>query len=191
VTRHGRSKAPAPAVIDACCLIDLLVSGRAEEILRASGYAWHLPAAVQGEVTHLRQHDPDNPGAFVSVPVDLSPHLASGLLVPCQPDDPQEQARFVHYASLFRSDGEAMCLALAETRGWAVATDDRKAVRLAEQAGLTVLSSPELVKTWVDTAQPDPTTLEGVLTDIQTLARFVPFPTMPEAAWWLKHMPSP
>ena len=51
------------------------------------------------------------------------------MLTPCQPDDPQEQAQYVHYATLFRSDGEAMCLALAECRGWIVATDDRRAIR--------------------------------------------------------------
>ena len=88
-------------MIDACCLIDLLASGQAEAILRATGYAWHLPDAVQAEVQYVRQHDPAQPGAFITVPVDLSPHLASGLLTPCQPDDPQEQARFVHYATIF------------------------------------------------------------------------------------------
>src|SRR5205823_6225863 len=123
----------APAVIDACCLIDLLVSGHGEAILRVTGYAWHLPTAVQAEVRYLRQHDPAHAGAFLPVPADLNPHFTSGLLTPCQPDDPQELARFVHYASMFRSDGEAMCLAIAESRGWVVASDDRKAIRIAER----------------------------------------------------------
>ena len=99
--------------------------------------------------------------------------IASGLLTPCQPDDAQEQARFVHYATIFRSDGEAMCLALAESRGWVVATDDRKAIRIAGQAGLTVISCPRIVKAWANAIRPDPTrVLVGVLTNIQTLARF-------------------
>ena len=51
------------AAIDACCLIDLLASGHAEAILRASGFSWHLPAAVQGEVQYLRQYDPAQPGS--------------------------------------------------------------------------------------------------------------------------------
>ena len=33
-------------IIDACCLFDLLASGHSEAILRACGYAWHLPVAV-------------------------------------------------------------------------------------------------------------------------------------------------
>ena len=172
------------ATIDACCLIDLMVTGHAETILRASGHAWHLPAAVQGEVKYLRQHDPAQTGAYLVVPADLNPLLASGLLTPCQPDDPQEQARFVHYASQFRSDGEAMCLALSECRGWPVATDDRKAITVAGKAGLTVISCPQLVKAWADATRPDPSTVVRVLTDIQTLAQFRPNPTMPEAIWW-------
>jgi hypothetical protein len=181
----------APAVIDACCLIDLLVSGHAEAILRASGSAWHLPSAVQAEVGYLRQFDPAQVGKTRTVPADLIPLLSKGLVSPCQPQDPREQARFVHYATQFRSDGEAMCLALAETRGWVVATDDRKAIRVARQAGLTVLSCPKLLKTWAAATRPDPTTLIQVFTDIQTLAQFRPNPSMPESSWWFKHLRTP
>jgi hypothetical protein len=180
-----------PAVIDACCLIDLLSSGQAEPILRAAGRVWHLPGAVQGEVQYMRQHDPAQPGCFINVPADLTPLIASGLLTPCQPDDAREQARFVHYAMTFRSDGEAMCLALAETRGWVVATDDRKAIRIAGQAGLTVISCPQIIKAWTDAIHPDPAMLVGVLADIQTLAKFVPNPMMPEAPWWHRTLNSP
>jgi hypothetical protein len=186
-----RRPAIDPATIDACCLIDLLVTGHAEAILRASGHAWHLPAAVQGEVKYLRRYDPTQAGSFISGPADLSPHLASGLLIPCQPDDSREQAQFVHYATQFRSDGEAMCLAISECRDWPIATDDRKAIKVAEKAGLTVISCPQLVKTWVDATQPDPVTVVRVLTDIQTLAQFRPNPTMPDAAWWLGLLSSP
>ncbi len=188
MTRLRRSATPAPVAIDACCLIDLLASGRAEEILRATGYAWHLPLAVQGEVQHVRRPDPAHAGAVITVPADLSPYLASGLLTQCQPDDPQEQARFVRYATQFRSDGEAMCLALAEVRGWMVATDDRKAIRVARVAGLTVISCPELVKAWAVATKPGRVTLVQVLSDIQTLAQFRPNPTMPESAWWSKQL---
>ena len=79
-----------------------------------------------------------------------------------------------------------MCLALAERRGWLVATDDRKAIRVARQAGLTVVSCPELVKAWADATRPDQATLVQILKDIQTLAQFRPNLTMPEAAWWLE-----
>jgi predicted nucleic acid-binding protein len=102
-----------------------------------------------------------------------------------------EQARFIHYATQFRSDGEAMCLALSESRGWLVATDDRKAIRVAVKVGLRVISCPELVKAWVDSTRPDDATIVQVLTDIQTLAQFRPNPSMHESAWWSKQLSSP
>ena len=73
------------AAIDACCLIDLLASGHAEAILRASSFTWQLPSAVQGEVQYLRQHDPAQPGKFVKVPADLSGLISSGVLTVCSP----------------------------------------------------------------------------------------------------------
>ncbi len=179
-----KSHTPTPTVIDACCLIDLLSSGQVEAILRSAGRAWHLPDAVHQEVRYIRRHDPAQPGTVVSIPADLTPLIAAGLLTPCRPDDPAEQARFVHYATMFRSDGEAMCLALAENRGWAVATDDRKAIRIAGQAALTVISCPQIIKAWSDATHPDRAVLVEALVNIQTFAKFVPHPSMPEAAWW-------
>jgi hypothetical protein len=177
-------------LIDACCLIDLLASGEMEAILTASSRAWHLPDAVRAEVQFVRQDDSVHPGAFLNVPVDLTPRISSGLLSLCQPDNSEEQARFVHYATLFRSDGEAMCLALAECRGWQVATDDRKAIRIAQQAGLTVRSCPELVKAWAVANRPDTASVVRVLTNIQRLARFSPTSTIPESAWWFDQLSS-
>lgn len=106
----------------------------------------------------------------------------------CAPADQTEQDRFVYYAAQFRSDGEARCIAIAEQRGWVVATDDRKAIRVAQQAGLTVVSCPELVKRWVAVTGPDQATLHKVLQDIQVLAQFKPNPTMPEYPWWVDEL---
>jgi predicted nucleic acid-binding protein len=86
---------------------------------------------------------------------------------------------------VFRSDGEAMCLALAEQRRWLVATDDRKAIRVAKQAGLKVVSCPELIKAWADATGADPAALNKVLEDIEVLAQFKPNPSMPEYQWWV------
>lgn len=176
------------AAIDACCLIDVLATGHTEAILRAAGLDWHLPTAVDGEVRLSRQHDPAQPGQFILAPVDLSPWKASGVLQVCAPVGQIERDRFVHYAAQFRSDGEAMCIALAEQRGWAVATDDRKAIRIARQAGLVVVSCPELMKAWSDATGPDQGTLIQALQDIQQLAKFTPNPAMPAYQWWVDQL---
>ena len=176
------------AVIDACCLIDLLATGHAEDILRAANFDWYLPTAVEGEVLHIRAYDPTKPGQYLKVDVDLSPLKGPGLLQVCAPADQTELDQFVYYASVFRSDGEAMCLAIAEQRGWVLATDDRKAIRVARQAGLTVISCPALVKNWADTTKPNPATLQKALMDIQLLAQFKPNSAMPEYPWWVEEV---
>ncbi len=176
------------AAIDACCIIDLLASGNAEAVLRASGFKWHLPAAVQGEVQYCRQYDPALPGKTVNVPADISGLLTSGVLTLCDPENQDELELFTHYAATFRSDGEAMCLALATHRKWVMATDDRKALRVARQAGIAVVSCPELVKAWADAAGPDQSTLNKVLQDIQVLAQFKPNSTMREFQWWIDEL---
>ena len=75
------------AAIDACCLIDLLASANTEAILRASGFTWHLPSAVQGEVQYLRQYDPAQPGKVVKVAADLSSLISAGVLTVCDPSN--------------------------------------------------------------------------------------------------------
>lgn len=176
------------AAIDACCLIDLLTTGHLEAILRAAGLDWRLPTAVQGEVQHVRRYDQTKPGQFLKGAVDLSPLVATGVLQVCGPINQTEQNRFVHYATMFRSDGEAMCIALAEQRNWVIATDDRKAIGVAQQVGLSVVSCPVLVKRWADATKPDQATLCNVLRDIQMLAQFRPNPNMPEYQWWVDEL---
>lgn len=179
------------AAIDACCLIDLLATGHVEAILRSAGLDWHVPIAVEVEVLHVRRYDPAQPGQFLKVAVDLSSLKTSGVLQVCAPSDQAERDRFVHYATQFRSDGEAMCIAIAEQRRWVVATDDRKAIRVAQQAGLTVVSCPELLKRWADATGPDQAALHKVLQDIQILAQFKPNPAMPEYRWWIDELAKP
>ncbi len=176
------------AAIDARCIIDLLATNVAEAILRANRLTWHLPSAVQREVKYCRQHDSTQPGKFLIAPADLSGMVSSGALAVCDPVNQQELDRFIHYAAIFRSDGEAMCLAIAEDRKWVVATDDRKAIRVAQQAGMTVVSCPELLQTWADATGPDQGTLHKILQDIQVLAQFKPNPTMPGYQWWIDEL---
>lgn len=185
MSRKQRPATAQTAVIDACCLIDLLASGQAESILRGTGYTWYLPTAVRDEVKFVREHDPESPGLFKIVQADLRPLIGAGLLSVCQPDHAREAARFIHFAGVFRSEGEAMCLAIAECRHWTVATDDRKAIRIAREAGMSVVSCPALIKNWAITTRPSATKISQVLSEIQFLAQFRPNPSMPEYDWWV------
>jgi hypothetical protein len=173
------------AAIDACCLIDLCASGQPDAILAASGFRWFIPSAVIGEARYLHRPSPDDPGRMVPVPLDLAPSLAVGLLTACDPEGEEEAKWFVQLATLFRSDGEAACLAVAKVRGWALATDDRKARREAASLGVPVVTTAELVKAWADATSVDEAAVIQILRDIQTYARFTPHKTMPLHLWWV------
>lgn len=116
-------------------------------------------------------------------PADLSGLTSANVLTLCQAESQAESDLFTQYAARFRSDGEAMCLALAASRGWLIATDDAKAIRLSRQAGLTVVSSPQLLKIWADTE--DEAMVVAALKDIELYARFRPNTAMAECQWWL------
>jgi hypothetical protein len=174
------------AVLDACCLIDLLVSGRAEAILRASPYEWRLPSAVRAEVRFVRDVDPGNPAQTVNVPVDLQPLFDEQVVSACEPEAPRELQLFVRHAARFRSDGEAACLALAEARGWVLATDDRRAIRVGQAAGLIIVSCPEIVRHWAEATRASEAEIIEALSRIERLAQFRPNERMPEYDWWLE-----
>jgi hypothetical protein len=156
-----------------------------EAILAASGFRWFIPAAVVGEARYLHRPSPDDPSRLVPVPLDLSPLLAAGLLTPCDLEGEEEPRWFVQLATLFRSDGEAACLAIARSRGWALATDDRKARREAGSLGVPVVTTAELVKARADVTGADEAAVARLLRDIQTFARFTPHKTMPLHQWWV------
>jgi predicted nucleic acid-binding protein len=62
-------------------------------------------------------------------------------------DGAEELERFVKIATAL-NDGEAMALAIVCHRGWRLATDDRKAARIADSFGVQVGATSELVRQW-------------------------------------------
>ena len=81
-------------------------------------------------------------------------------------------------------DGEAMALAIAKSRSWAVSTDDRKAKRIADELSVKVLTTPEIVKRWADLARPSLDDLRQTLQLIETRASFFPSANHPLHSWW-------
>ena len=73
---------------------------------------------------------------------------------------------------------------VAKSRGWTLATDDRKGRREAATLGVPVVTTPELVKTWAEATSASDGEIARVLKNIQTFARFAPHKTMPLHQWW-------
>ncbi|MCH8044504.1 MAG: hypothetical protein IID44_12365 [Planctomycetes bacterium] len=157
-------------IVDACCLINVYASGRPLPILRSLGGDLFLSDVVRGEALSIRCRDVDNEGedvgSLVPEAIDLSAAFQAGLIQECQVEGESETESFVNFA-MELDDGEAASLAIAKCRGWTVATDDRKAMRVAQSHGIPTLTTPEIIKIWAEDARAKDEDIAEVLRNIQ------------------------
>lgn len=170
-------------IIDACCLINLYASGEEAGIFQACG-EFYVTDEVRGEALRIRRVDEDDPTRLVSQEIDLGSAIAAGHIQKCQLEGQGELDAFVRFA-MELDDGEASCLAIAKSRGWTVATDDRKARRIASENGIVLISTPELIQKWVNAMSPDEATAIELLRRIERFARFRPRRSDPLHEWWV------
>jgi predicted nucleic acid-binding protein len=117
--------------------------------------------------------------------VDLQPLITTGVLTPCQIEGSAEEDLYVNYA-LELDDGEAMSLAIAQSRHLVLATDEKKARRIAREnvPQLSIISTAEIIRAWAEGRNPSDVTI--ALNSILTRARFRPADSDPLAPWWNK-----
>jgi hypothetical protein len=172
------------AILDACVLINILASGRAQEILTDSGFMFGICTVVSQESIYLRAADLNAPPDTV----ELAPFVKSKSLSVYALSGDKEQALYVDYAADL-DDGESMTLALAFSRGFTVATDDRKARRIfLEDTGdvARLLSTPQILKKWSQGAGLTAGHLKNLLLEVSRRGRFSPHSGDPDFAWWSK-----
>jgi len=193
--------------LDACCLINLCAAGAilrplpsapakarhgaksAAHVKSHLGFSLSLnvPTRVTAETLFIMRPDDEDQRKLVKQPVDLQEYVAAGRLVPWDFQNQSEVEFFVKMAAQL-GDGEAACFAIAATRGWALATDDRRARRFAADSGLAVITTPELVKLWAEATQPNREEIAAVLQNIQRFACFTPRPSAPKYGWWMSSL---
>jgi predicted nucleic acid-binding protein len=193
-------------VIDACCVINLyaagkILSGEAPRSMRPSrkinipgsspqakklglDFKLHLPSKVKEEVRYILQPDQEDANKLVKAEIDLDPLLKAGLLNECDIAGEEETDLFVQIATKL-DDGEAVCFAIAKSRGWLLATDERPTERLAKQHGVSIITTPEIVKHWADKIKASQDDLAKVLWNIQTYAHYFPRKSLPMHSWWM------
>lgn len=170
-------------IVDACCLINLCATNRLSDILQAQRESFHVSSEVQGEALAIYQPAADDATKLQLTPIDLSLAVQSGVLKVCKLEQSHEVDAFVEFAVQL-DDGEASCLAIAKSRRWSVATDDKKAIRLANAEGISVATTPQIVKTWVDVAIPESDEVVDVLLRIERFAKFRPHRANVFFDWW-------
>jgi predicted nucleic acid-binding protein len=193
-------------VLDACCVINLYAAGKIltgeaprskpprRKIVMPGGapqakklpfdFKLHLPTKVRGEIQYVLQPDEEDKTKLVKTEIDLAPLLQLGLLHECDPESEQENDLFVQTAVKL-DDGEAVCFAIAKSRGWLLATDERPTENLAKKHGVSIITTPELVKHWAGKTKASEKEVAKVLWNIQTYAHYFPRKTLPMHSWWM------
>jgi predicted nucleic acid-binding protein len=191
--------------LDACCLINLCAAGKILGAVSPSaaprrggrrgaaaspkpgsglGLNLHVPSKVSEEILYVLQPDVEDTSKLVKSPIDLEHFTAAGLLHKCDFEGQEEIELFVQMA-IPLGDGEAACFAIAAKRGWALATDDRRARKFAADSSLAVITTPELVKLWAKNTHASDEQIVAVLQNIQRFAYFTPRANAPEYGWWM------
>jgi hypothetical protein len=171
--------AERPVALDACVLLNLVASGQPlDEFAAAADVRFVVVPQAEREVEWLDPEDPEDPREAI----DLEPSVQRGELQRVALAD-AELPRFVALAREL-DDGEAATLAVAEARGFAVATDDRKARRILTTLDPQppVTSTAAIVRAWA--RERGDAEVRECLRLIQRRASFLPPRNDPDGGWW-------
>lgn len=171
---------PSQVVTDADVLMNLLASECLEEILATLRVTLIVPPTVSNETIYLEGVEQGSG----RVPIDLSPLEAAGLIsVPRL--EPEELDLVVELATTV-DDGEAEVIALAVARQLTMATDDRKARRVAEGRSVSLVSTPELLERWHNASGVPSARVGKALRSIERRSRYRPAAIHPLHDWWTR-----
>ena len=176
-------------ILDACSVINLYASRRMADILNTVEERPIVATYVRDvEATEVRLARGDDQAAM-SEQIDLNVMVSACSLEFASLQSADEEETFVNFAAALGDDGESITSAIAFHRGWAVATDDRKAAGLLARAAphIQVVSTPELLRHWAAIAAPSPDEVRAALSDIRTRAHYEPPRSHPLYGWWQAH----
>jgi predicted nucleic acid-binding protein len=170
--------------LDACCLLNLVAAG---QILHESstklGFSIFVPKVVAKESIYILQPDDDQSGQLVRKEVDMDDYVERKLVSYCDVEGSYETELYVQFA-VDIDDGEAACLAIAKSRSWVMATDDRVARRIATEHSVPVLGTPEIVRTWAESNSVSDSEIALAIGNIQRFAKYAPRANVLDADWW-------
>ena len=176
-------------LLDASCLINLYATGRLRDIALAVPYRLGVvDYVIEKEALYVWR-----PGASVGeetrVPVDFE-HLVEEGLIRLMRLESEEEARTLVDLAALMDDGEAVTGAIALHRGYAVATDDRKARRILAELpqSITLVSTLELLKLWDEEASVSEAELREALAAMESSASYLPGERDPLYGWWRSAM---
>ena len=172
----------SPIILDACCVLNFYHSGHFLEILQAINVQFYVTLVVQEKELQKLQKQENDENQEMNV---LKMAIAQELLKVVDFESEEEEELFVNYAFQI-DDGEAATCAIAVSRGWAIATDDRRAISFIkkEVPSLEILSTLDLIKYWSEAANLDSLKLREALKAIAVQGRYRPSKSHPLYSWW-------
>ena len=178
-----------PLLLDACCAINLFATRRAAEIVSELPYAFAVVDVAQREAGEVRRggggEDADEREA-----VDWQALIDASTVEVLTVTGERELGTYVELAAGL-DDGEAATCAVAVQRGYAVATDDRKArnVLAARNPQTRLYSTLELLRQWCEARMFGAVEIGAVLRDLRERGRFLPPRGDPQKEWWDQYFP--
>jgi predicted nucleic acid-binding protein len=107
---------PIVVIVDTSCLINFLIVDRMDLFGALSGYAFVVPNHVVAEVTDATER------------TRLAAAMTAGVVTEIEITDLAEIELYVALRRIL-GDGESACLAVAATRGWVMAADEKGRLR--------------------------------------------------------------
>lgn len=181
----GRLREGSLLLLDACCLLNLLATDRMEDILDRLPYEFATSRLVLNRevLTLARTGSPEAPLVREVISPERLERSASLTVLDLATE--AEMNELVRLTAEM-DDGEASVCALAVSRGGAVATDDRKALRVLDRRfpQIPTIQTPELLREWAHLAQVPHGEIVSILRAVQRRARFFPRRGAPRFEWW-------
>ena len=174
-------------LLDACCIMTLFGSGEMREILTSLPVQTAVSSYVLEQEALYTYNGPDEAPRESEAPIDLAPLIEDDLIQVVSLCQGKETNRFLQLATTL-DDGEARTIAIAVTRDLAVATDDKKAIRLAQETGCQVATTPDLLKHWAVGTDRSKNEIANVLKAVRARAVYAPGKSHPLYSWWHKHL---
>ena len=176
----------AAIILDACCVMNLYASQKMVDILLSISETVAVAAYVMDYEALSIYSVSKSDSSLQREKIDLHKLINDEVLIRTDLANEAEQQAFIDFAARRLDDGEAMTMAIAVNRDWAVATDDRAARRILAQRQKTIqlISTPELVQHWVETQKPDRETVRQALLNIEARANFLLGRRDPRYEWW-------
>lgn len=170
-------------ILDACCILNFCASGHLIQIIQSIPAKVVITEVVRARELLTLQRLVNENNEDIN---QFEAAIQKGFLLVTDFNSESEEETFVNYAFELGDDGESATCAIAVHRGWAIATDDKKAISFFQKEAphLQIFSTLAMVKNWSEVENVSTETLRSALNAIKTRGRYIPHRNHPLLYWW-------